>query len=152
MFVTKGTINKAELSKLGSCIMLEVEKKQKLLNSLSLPSSQSKIMSFSNWTVVSAQHFSRLKVFSNLLLKQCYFLRIFLNKHQQKNLWYSMILLICEAHSKQSITQNTDNPPHSLSLLHLNLITLKWQERRGNIKLFEERVLLIISQRVHKNH
>lgn len=148
MFRPERTINRAEFHKLDSCVMLEAEKEQEI--PFSLPSSLSKRMLL--WfifvrrvisRVVSAQHFSKLKAFSKLLLKQDYFLRMFLNKHQQKNLWYSMIIYICKADNKQLIIQNRDSPPSSLSLLHLNLIKLKWQERQGIIKVSKEKVPLL---------
>lgn len=54
-----------------------------------------------------------------------------------------MIIYTCKADNKQSIIQNRDSPPSSLSLLHLNPIKLKWQERQGIIKLSKEKVPLI---------
>lgn len=48
-----------------------------------------------------------------------------------------MIIHICKT-DKQSIIQNRDNPPSSLSPFRLNHIKLKWQERQGIIKLSEE--------------
>lgn len=54
-----------------------------------------------------------------------------------------MIIYICKADNKQLIIQNRDSLPSSLSLLHLHLIKLKWQERQGIIKVSQEKVPLI---------
>lgn len=54
-----------------------------------------------------------------------------------------MIIYICKADNKQLIIQNRDSPPSSLSVLHLNLIKLKWQERQGIIKVSKEKVPLL---------